>query len=192
MTTSPGFRGTMVSMALVVLSAVASIPITHASPPPESATASGGVVPQPADCSDAWKENERCVPRGSGTPTRPGEPVLPPGPPITLPVGPPAEPPEDLHSPQFIFGRAQATLHLTDDDQDVTYVSGFVQLLFIKRHVQDMPGNTQYVLFTASGPVNQPSLSMTWTATGQEFGCTIEGQAIITFPIELDPNIPRW
>jgi hypothetical protein len=73
----------------------------------------------------------------------------------------------------------------------VTYESNAVDLLFIKRPVQDMPGNTQYVLFPEVVGGDQPSLlSVTWTATGQEFGCTIEGRAIITFPVEPDPNIP--
>jgi hypothetical protein len=42
-------------------------------------------------------------------------------------------------------GGAQASLHIKDDDQDVTYESDPVWLIFMKRSTQDMPGNTQYV-----------------------------------------------
>lgn len=199
MTTSPGFRGAMVIMALVAVSAVVSVPMASAAPLPEGATASGGVVPQSPNCSAGREEDEGCVPRGPGSPTRPGVPGLPPIPPITPPVGPPIMPPPGIppeELPGFIGGTAKATLHLTDDHQDVTYTSNEVMLLFMKRPVQDILGNTQYVLYgLPKGGLTLPgseftSMSMTWTATGQEFGCTIEGQAIITFPlVEPDPNI---
>lgn len=107
MTASPWFSAAMVIGALVALSAVASMPIVRAAPLPDGATASGGVLHQPADCSDTREEHERCIPRGPGSPTRPGVPVFPP-----------VTPPEEL--PKFIWGRAKATLHIKDDDQDVT------------------------------------------------------------------------
>lgn len=195
MTISPGFRDAMVIVSLFAISAVAFAPIARAAPLPDGMTASGGVVPQPAECSDARKEDERCVPRGPGFPTRPGRPVLPP----VTPPAPPGESPEILTEelPRFIGGKAQARLHITDDHQDVTYKSNEVRLLFMKRPVQDMLGNTQYVLYGPpegglTSPGSEPTpISMTWTVNGRVFDCTVEGQAIITFPLaEPDPNIP--
>ena len=195
-----GYRGAC------TLSVVAVVPQARSAPLPGGATASGGVVPQSPNCSAGREEDEGCVPRGPGSPTSPGGPVLPPvtppappsvTPPITLPVGPlvppPGIPPEELSN--FIWGWAKATLHIHDENQDVTYTSSDVPLLFIKANVQDMPGNTQYLLV----PINlsptpgeeEGRLWMTWTVTGRVFDCTVEGEAIITFPVvdpRRDPN----
>lgn len=42
------------------------------------------------------------------------------------PVIPPTERPEDGTFPPFLFGWMKATLHITDGERDVTYVSNKV------------------------------------------------------------------
>lgn len=129
------------------------------------------------------------APTGQGGPIHP--PVTPPTvPPGTPPVAPPTGRPEATHLqdpelPEFIHGHARATLHIHDDDHDVTYTaysnfgSGFVKLLFQRRDKQDMKGNTQYVLVGDRGMDH-----MTWDVTGRVFDCTVEGKAVIWFPTE--------
>ena len=143
-------------------------------------------------------------PAGLGGPIHP--PVMPPVPPsVTPPVVPPIVPPpgipsatrpQDRELPLFIFGSAKATLHIHDDDHDIIYTSEEVPLTFLRRFVQDMPGNTQYILTPLA--INQvpnpreevlPKLQMIWTAEGREFDCTVKGKAIVSFPVKPDPNI---
>lgn len=112
-------------------------------------------------------------------------------PPVTLPImPPPGILPEELSN--FIWGTAKATLHIHDDNQDVTYTSsGDVLLSFVKAHDQDMPGNTRYIVFpmNVSRAPGDPSLiGMTWNVTGREFDCTVRGQSTVTFSVEPDPN----
>lgn len=95
--------------------------------------------------------------------------------------------PEEL--PKFIWGRAKATLLIHDENQDVTYTSSDVPLAFFKDDVQDMPGNTQYLLFPTNlspAPGEEGLVWMTWTVTGRAFDCTVEGTAIVTLPAEPD------
>jgi hypothetical protein len=70
----------------------------------------------------------------------------------------------------------------------VAYESDRVWLFFAKRSIQDMAGNTQYVLSpapTGHGAEFAP-LSMTWTGKGRVGDCTVEGRAAVTFPIDVD------
>lgn len=167
----------MVILPLVAASASAFVPIAQAAPPPEAATASGGTVPQSGNCPAGREQDEHCLPGGLGSPARPGGPIRPP----VMPPGiPPASQPADSEAPEKIVGWAEATLHIHDDDQDVTYTSGRVQLTFLRRNVQDMPGNTQYVVVPDVG-----AEGMTWNASGRVFGCIVEGKAIIPFPFVL-------
>lgn len=186
MTTCPRFRPLPVIAALVALSVVAAVPLAQAVPLAEAAPASGGTVSQSGDCPGGSQQDEHCVPGGPGShPAGPGGPIHPP---ITPPVVPPAMPPsgrprvtqpEDFYTIPFILGHAKATLHIHDDDHDVIYTSGLVPLLFIRRAVQRMTGNTQYVL-----AVDRGRSSMTWNVNGRVFDCIVEGTAIIPFPTE--------
>ena len=45
--------------------------------------------------------------------------------------------PQDLESSPYVGGWAQASLHIKDDDQDVTYESDRVWLFFMKRSTSD-------------------------------------------------------
>lgn len=178
MTTSPWTRGTMVIMALVAVSAAAYVVTANASSLSEGATASGGTVPQSGNCPAGRQADGHCLPGGQGSPARPGGPIQPP---IMPPPGiPPVARPADREGPQKIVGWAKAMLHIHDDDQDVTYTSGRVELTFIRRVVQDMEGNTQYVLAPDVG-----AEGMTWYGKGRVFDCTVEGEAVIPFPVVL-------
>ena len=190
------FRSWRVIAAIVALSVVASVPMARAAPPANGGTASGVVVPQSANCSVGGQQDAHCLPGGPGSPARPSGPIHPPVPPPVTPPGtlpitplapPPGIPPKEL--PNFIWGRAKATLHIHDDDQDVTYTSSDVPLAFFKSHDQDMPGNTQYLLFPKNlspAPGEEGLLWMTWTVTGRVFDCTVDGTAIVTLPAEPD------
>ena len=173
--------------ALLILSTVFFALVARAAPAAENTPAFAEIAPRPADCSGPREEDPRCALRGPGSATRPVEPIMPP---VTPPGFPPKGPPVDLESAPYIFGWAKASLHIKDENQDVTYESDRVWLLFAKRGIQDMPGNTQYVLSpapTGHGGEFAP-LSMTWIGKGRVFDCTIEGQAMVTFPIDVDPN----
>lgn len=192
MTTFPGFRAAFFIMALAAVSAAVSVPTAQSVPLSEGSPASGGTVPQSGTCPAGGQQDEHCLPGGPGSPpgsnSTPPPPVTPPTmPPVTFPiVPPPGIQPEEL--PKFIWGRAKAMLHIKDNDQDVTYWSNEAYLLFFERPVQDMPGNTQYLLYPA---VLGEQLSMTWTVKGTVFDCTVEGQAKVIFPVEPDPNNPN-
>ena len=129
----------------------------------QKTTVSGGTVPQSGNCPAGRQQDEHCLPGGPGSPpVRPGGPVHPP---VRPPPGiPPASQPADSEAPEKIVGWAEATLHIHDNDQDVTYTSGRVQLTFLRRNVQDMPGNTQYVVAPDVG-----TEGMTWNASGRVF-----------------------
>ncbi|SLM48711.1 protein of unknown function [Nitrospira japonica] len=75
----------------------------------------------------------------------------------------------------YIAGWAQATLRVKEGDNDVSYVSSRANLKFKPRAspLQDMQGNTQYDLMPTA---------VTWTASGHEGDCTIDGQISITIP----------
>jgi hypothetical protein len=209
MTASRHFSPLQVIFAIFIAGAVASSLSARAAPPPEGGTAAGGVASQSGNCSTAQPDHEGCLPGGpsasNGQPVP--TPIVPPGtppasPPVTPPITPPsftltpghidpqASPPDDPHSAQFITGWAKARLHIKGDDQDITYESDRVNLLFWKRNIQDMPGNTQYVLYPAptGRDGEQKPLSMTWTGRGKVFDCTVEGQATVTFPIDVDSS----
>lgn len=129
-------RAAKVIMVFVAMSVAASVTMTQAAPLPEGAAASGGVA-QSGNCSGGPQQDEHCLPGGPGSPagsnSTPTPPVTPPVPPPTMPpvipparpsvtfpiVPPPGIPPEEL--PTFIWGRANATLHIHDENQDVTY-----------------------------------------------------------------------
>lgn len=178
MTALPRDRALPVIVALVALSVVASVPTAQAAPLSEGATASGGTVPQSGNCPGGQQQDVHCLPGGQGSPARPGGPIQPP---IMPPPGiPPATQPADREGPEKIVGWAKAMLHIHDDDQDVTYTSGRVELTFIRRVVQDMEGNTQYVLAPDVG-----AEGMTWYGKGRVFDCTVEGEAVIPFPVVL-------
>ena len=141
---------------------------------------------------------------------QPGPQVSPPAmPPVTLPIVPPPGIPsatrsQDVELPFNIMGWAKATLHIHDDDHDVIYsvyhdIPGILEtgsvekvpLLFIRRMVQDMPGNTQYIL--ASSVEGMGNVHVIWKAEGREFDCTVKGKAIVPFPTDrggmpLDPT----
>ncbi len=179
----------MVIMAVVAMSVVASVAMAQAAPLSEGAAASGGVA-QSGNCPDVQQQGEHCLPGIPGSPagsnSTPTPPVTPPvQPPTVPPVTPPAMPPVTLPivppsgMPQFIHGWAIATFHIHDDDHDVTYTSDPVKLLFQRRYVQDITGNTQYVLAGDRGMDH-----MTWNVKGREFDCTVEGNAFIWFPSE--------
>ncbi len=93
---------------------------------------------------------------------------------------------EDVGCP-YLEGTAQSTLRLRDDRQDVTYTSSRATLRFRPRTVQDQPGNVQYDLMPTS---------VTWTVTGTEDGCTVDGQTVVTIPAfldqPLDPTRPAY
>jgi hypothetical protein len=76
---------------------------------------------------------------------------------------------------QYISGWAQATLHVKEGNTDVNYVSGRTKLKFKPRAspLQNMPGDTQYDLMPTA---------VTWTASGHEGDCTIDGQITIGIP----------
>lgn len=202
MTTSPWSRCTIVIMALAAVSAAVSVPMAQSVPLSEGAPASGGSVPQSGNCPGGRQQDELCLPGSSGSPAGPNAtptpPVIPPGmppvtppamPPGTFPIAPSVTRPQDPDLPQLILGWATATLHIHDDDQDVIYESNEVALAFVKRPEQNMKGNTQYLLLPVShqqpgqarGPLQ--TLSMTWTVQGSQFGCTLEGQAVVKFPL---------
>jgi hypothetical protein len=177
---------------LLVLNMVAFVPVVRAAPTLEGVTASGPGAAQPRDCSGPRKEDSHCAIRGPGGLPTQREPIPPTLPPITLPPGwRAAGPPGDDEPPPYFFGTATASLHVTDEHQDVNYQSNLVNLFFMKRPVQDTPGKTEYALgFNAFDPGLTGSaapLSMTWTAKGKVFNCTVEGQYIITFPANLNP-----
>ncbi len=132
-------------------------------------------------------------------------------PPVTLPIVPPPGIPPATQSqdllPLIIYGWAKATLHIHDDDHDVIYTAYHdepdpiftgekVPLTFIRRIVQDMPGNTQYILAPvqlslSANPREEDiyKLHVIWKAEGREFDCTVKGKAIVPFPLKPDPNI---
>lgn len=121
-------------------------------------------------------------------------PVTPPiTPPVRPPILPPGRPPEDLT--KLIWGRADATLHIHDENQDVTYTSNIVDLLFVpyqRQGQEDAPGQTQYLL-AGSGGKAVPTVI--WTVEGKVFDCTVEGQARVTLPFvdpALDPTRPAF
>lgn len=221
MTVCACFQAVIFSMALVAVSAAVSVSTAQAASLSDGATASGGTVSQSGDCSGGRQQDEHCLPVGPGSPpVRPGgpihPPVTPPVPPsVTPPVVPPVTPPpgrpqatrpQDPELPLYITGWAKATLHIHDDDHDVIYTataywdsdfaSEKVPLSFIRRDVQDMPGNTQYILAPYQLSL-EPNLRrdvfdewhVTWKAEGREFDCTVKGEAIIPFPTKPDPNI---
>jgi hypothetical protein len=210
------FRVAMVIMAVVAMSVAASVAMAQAAPLSEGAAASGGVA-QSGNCPGGQQQDEHCLPGGPGSPARPGGPIHPPvtppvPPPVTPPVVPPIVPPpgipsatrpQDPELPLYINGWAKATLHIHDDDRDVIYTataywerdyaSEKVPLNFIRRDVQDIPGNTQYILAPYQLS-HEPNLRdgywhITWKAEGREFDCTVKGEAIIPFPTKPDPNI---
>lgn len=205
------FRVLPIIVPLVALTAAASALMARATPPPEAAPVSGGVVPQLPNCSADRQDDPRCLPGGPGGTTGQGQSVVPPIvppetpppiPPLTPPTTPPAfpftpqpvgphtKPPEAPHSAPYIAGWAKASLHIKDENQDVTYESDRSDLIFWKRTIQDMPGSTQYVIGpvpTGHGSEFRP-LSMTWTGKGRVGDCTVEGKATVTFPIDVDPD----
>lgn len=170
------------ALTLIVLSAGASVPIAQSNPPPEAAAAPGG-LPRSTDCSASRQDDAQCLPRGPGSsPATPG-PILPPS---TPPAIPQTRPPAHPQSPGLIVGQAAATLRIKDTDHDVVYESNIATLVFIQRAVQDMPGNTQYVLVPQEG-----ATGVTWTVRGTVFECTVEGQAIVNFPLDRNPLDPE-
>ena len=185
------FRVLRVVMALVVVSAAAVVPMAPAAPLSEGTTASGGTVSQSGDCPGERQQDEHCLPGGpespAGSDSSPSQPVTPPArPPVTRPIEPPPGIPrgtqhQDTEFPFAIIGVASAKLHIHDDDQDITYTSNRVKLVFVRRIgiVQEMPGNTQYVLTP-----DKDRDSMIWNVTGRVFDCTVEGKAFIWFPFE--------
>jgi hypothetical protein len=187
-----------VILVLIAFSAMVHPPMAHPMQLQEGATASGGGVSRSENCTLGREQDEQCLLRMPGGPASPGGPIhpplLPPAPPEPPPLTPlrlPAGPPPHPHFPETISGTARATLHIHDADQDVTYDSDLVELIFSQRPEQDMPGTTQYVLESMSDP------GMTWTAKGRRFDCTIGGKAMIHFPPEdqdqhpSDPT-PGW
>lgn len=190
-------------LTLTAMSAMVRPPMAHPMQLQEGATASGGAVPQSENCPAGREQDEQCPPRILGSPPAAGPPIhpplLPPAPPEPPPLTPlsppvlPAGPPPHPQYPLFIWGTATAKLHIHDADQDVTYASDVVSLIFIQRTVQDMPGTTQYVLtppfqplvLGAAGPMRT-----TWTAQGRRFDCTIDGKATVIFTFDVDPLDP--
>ncbi|HEU5201936.1 MAG TPA: hypothetical protein VFT92_04010 [Nitrospira sp.] len=180
-------------VVLTSITAAPVLPIVHAEPPQHQPAISGQDV-EPADCSASRDEDRRCALRGPGSHNRPVEPVMPP-------VTPPTEPPEDGAFPPFLFGWMKASLHITGGERDVTYVSNKVTVEFRQRQTQDMPGNTQYILVPDHPPA---ASSVTWTGTGREGDCSVEGGATIVFPAgeptvgppglttPLDPTRPAY
>ena len=184
MAASCWFSALPVILALLASGTSFSVLTTHAASPPESATASGGVVPHSGNCSAARPDEEGCLPGGPQGGTQPAGPILPPTPPPVIPIplvpgrqtGPPAHP----HSPVAISGYAKATLHIKDDTQDVTYVGTTDGLMFYQRSVQDMEGNTQYVLFPLDDGAGVVTGLVTWKADGTTVdGCTVEGHTTV-------------
>lgn len=87
----------------------------------------------------------------------------------------------------MIFGRADAKLIIHDENQDVTYASNIVDLLFFPyqtRGQAEVPGRTQYFV-GGSGSEKVPTVI--WTVRGSRGGCTVEGEARVTLPI-WDPT----
>jgi hypothetical protein len=189
------FRVLIVVTAIMTVGTFPSLPMAQVVPLSEGAPASGEIVPQSGNCPGGRQRDADCLPGGAGssagsdsTPTPPVTPPIPPAtmPPVTFPIVPPSgRPPttqsQDPEFPQFIHGWAIATFHIHDDDHDVTYTSTSdpVKLLFQRRAVQGMTGNTQYVLSGDRGRDH-----MTWDVKGRVFDCTVEGKAFIRFPIE--------
>lgn len=94
----------------------------------------------------------------------------------------------------LVDGWAKATLHVKDDQQDVSYVSSRARLRFKPRALpadkdarDNVAGNTEYDLLPTS---------VTWTASGTAGDCTISGQIIVNIPAYLnqphDPTRPAW
>jgi hypothetical protein len=76
---------------------------------------------------------------------------------------------------QMITGWAQASVHVKQGNTDVTYVSGRTNLKFKPRAspLQNQQGDTQYDLMPTA---------VTWTASGKEGDCKIDGQITIGIP----------
>ena len=176
-------------LTLLEFSTVLFVSAVLPAPLPEGGSPSSGVVPQPRNCSTARPDEPNCLPAGPSGSIRSGPPLLPPVRPPFLPPPSRPGPEEGWDSFPYVGGWAQASLHIEDDGQDVTYESDRVWLLFMKRADQDTPGKTDYVL--APAPTGHGSefapLSMTWRAKGRMSACTVEGEATVTFPIDTDP-----
>ena len=207
--------------AFLAFSIFSSVVPAYAAPPPGYLAASGGVVPQSGNCSAARPDDQQCLPGGPGSPQGLGGPGVPPSPPPVTPPTPPATPPvipiplvpgrqtgppPHPRLPAFISGKARATLHIKDDIQDVTYVGTADYLAFVQRPVQDMEGNTQYVLFPIDNGAGVVTGLVTWKAEGTVGDCTVEGHTtvrptLISFQDSsavpgsgppLDPTVPAY
>lgn len=203
------FKALLVVTALVVLNASALVPVARAVPLSEGAPASSETVAQSGNCPAGRQPDGHCLPGGpESPPPSPGgpiqPPVTPPVPPPTIPPGtPPAMPPgtfpimppsgrpqatrpQDSEFPLYVIGSAKATFHIHDDDHDILYTSDEVPLTFLKRAVQDMEGNTQYILAPVQtinlAPGGTRELRVIWRVEGKEFDCTVKGKAIVTLP----------
>ena len=155
-----------VILVLIAFSAMVRPPLAHPMQLPEGATASGGGVSRSENCPGGRQQDEPCLPGGQGspagsdsTPTPPVTPPVPPPtmppvippamPPTTFPIAPPsgippvmpAGPPPHPHFPLFIWGTAKAMLHIHDGDQDVTYDSDVVGLIFLSAPKTGYAGN---------------------------------------------------
>lgn len=205
-----------VILALAAFGTMARPPMLHPMQLPEAPAASGGSVAQSENCAAGREQDGSCLPRVPGGPTVPSEPIpppffppVPPEPPPLMPPAPPGLPlvvplrppvlsaglPPHPHFPKVIGGTAKAKLHTHDADQDVTYDSDVVGLIFIQRPVQDMPGTTQYVLTPPFQPLvsgDAGPMRTTWTVQGRRFDCTIDGKATVIFTFHPDPRHPGF
>jgi hypothetical protein len=73
-----------------------------------------------------------------------------------------------------VTGTVSTSLHVVDDNTDVTYTSGVVNVKFDPRAVQDEPGDVRYDLSSESDDVH-------WVGSGTIGGCPAEGNSTVSF-----------